>query len=245
MRRIRIHVESALRPGTRVALPETAAQHLLRVLRMASGDPLVLFNGDGFDYAARLGSVARRGADAEVDAQLPPAAAEAPLRLTLGQALARGEKMDWVLQKATELGVAAIVPLLSERTEVRLDAERAARRMQHWRGVVVAACEQSGRAVVPVLVEPVALERFAADPSHPSPRLLLDPEADTGIAGLGADLSEATLAIGPEGGWSGRDIEILRAGGFGGLRLGPRVLRTETAGPVALAALQACYGDLR
>lgn len=244
MRRIRIHVDAPLQPGTRVGLPEGAAQHLLRVLRMTSGDPVVLFNGDGFDYAARLGSTARRGADAEVSAQTPPAAAESPLKLTLAQAVARGEKMDWVLQKATELGVSAIVPLQSERTEVRLDAERAARRMQHWRGVVVAACEQCGRAVVPTLVEPVGLERFAADTSHPRPRMLLDPDGDHAIGSLPADIGAATLAVGPEGGWSERDIDILRAGGYRGMRLGPRVLRTETAGPVALAALQARFGDL-
>lgn len=244
MRRIRIHVDAPLQPGARVALPETAAQHLLRVLRLASGDPVVLFNGDGFDYPARLGSTARRGADAEVSARTPPAAPESPLTLTLAQAVARGEKMDWVLQKATELGVGAIVPLQSERTEVRLDAERAARRMQHWRGVVVAACEQCGRAVVPTLVEPVGLDRFAADASYPQPRLLLDPDGEHAIGALPADLAAATLAVGPEGGWSERDLEILRAGGFRGMRLGPRVLRTETAGPVALAALQARFGDL-
>ncbi|HET6396529.1 MAG TPA: 16S rRNA (uracil(1498)-N(3))-methyltransferase, partial [Pseudoxanthomonas sp.] len=150
MRLTRCHVDLPLRPGAEFVLPERAASHLARVLRLREGDPCVLFNGDGHDYAARLTAVGKR----EVRAQVLAATAvenESPLRIVLLQGIARGEKMDLILQKATELGVAAIVPVHGERTEVRLDAERAEKRLAHWRSVVASACEQSGRARVPAL----------------------------------------------------------------------------------------------
>ena len=243
MRRVRIFVEAPLAAGASVTLAEAATQHLVRVLRLGVGDPVVLFNGDGRDYPAELTGVARKGAGARVLSHGVPAAAESPLRITLGQALARGEKMDWILQKATELGVAAIVPLLSERTEVRLDAERTDRRLAHWRGVLSAACEQSGRAVLPSLAAPLPLERFAAEAGDAA-RLVLDPEAGARLSELPPGLPALTLAVGPEGGWSERERDALRVAGFTGLRLGPRVLRTETAGIAAVSALQALLGDL-
>jgi 16S rRNA (uracil1498-N3)-methyltransferase len=243
MRRIRIFVDAALDAGAQAALPEPAIQHVVRVLRLGPGDTIVLFNGDGHDYEARLTATGKRDGSAEVLQRVPPAAAESPLRLTLAQAMARGEKMDWILQKAAELGVAAVVPLSSERTEVRLGAERMERRLQHWQGVLVAACEQCGRATLPELSGPVPLDRFAAGAAE-GLRLVLDPDAATGIAGLPAGFERATLAVGPEGGWSERELDALRLAGFTGLRLGPRVLRTETAGIAALAALQARFGDL-
>jgi 16S rRNA (uracil1498-N3)-methyltransferase len=249
MRAIRQYVEAALRPGTTVALTEAALQRLVRVLRLGPGDAVVLFNGDGHDYAARLLAVGKRGGEAEV-LERQPARPESPLRITLAQALARGEKMDLVLQKAVELGVDAFAPIVTERTEVRLDAERSERRMQHWRGVVAGACEQSGRARLPVLSEPRALHDFAAQVVATAPggdaRLVLDPAQGRapGALALAPD-ARVTLVVGPEGGLSERDLATLRAAGFEGLRLGPRVLRTETAGLAALAALNALYGDWR
>jgi len=241
MRRIRIFVDAPLEPGTQAALPEPAVQHVVRVLRLQAGDAIVLFNGDGHDYQARLGATGKRDASAEVLQRVPPAATESPLRITLAQAIARGEKMDWILQKATELGVAAIVPLASERTDVRLDAERAGKRLAHWRGVLESACEQCGRATVPELAPPTPLEHFAAAAN--GRRWVLDPEAGGSIRAIEPE-GVVTIAIGPEGGWSERELELLRVAGFGGLRLGPRVLRTETAGLAAIAALQALRGDL-
>ena len=150
MRTIRCHVDAPLSVGATAALPETAAGHLVRVLRLGVGDAVVLFNGDGHDYDARLVAVGKRGAEAEV-LGARALANESPLAITLAQGVARGEKMDLVLQKGTELGVAAFAPINTERTEVKLDAERAEKRLAHWRGVLVAACEQSGRARVPAL----------------------------------------------------------------------------------------------
>ena len=244
MRLTRAFVEMPLAPGMRVALPEIAAAHLLRVLRLRAGDACVLFNGDGHDYQARIVSAGKRGGEAEIlGAQ--PVDNESPLRITLVQGIARGEKMDLVLQKTTELGVAAFVPVSSQRSEVKLDPARAEKRLAHWRTVVASACEQSGRARIPQVAPPAGLAAALEALADGGPRLLLDPFADASIATLAPPPESAfTVAVGPEGGWSPRDREALQAAGFTGIRLGPRVLRTETAGLAAIAALQARFGDL-
>lgn len=243
MRLTRCFVELPLHAGTRLALPESAANHLARVLRLREGDACVLFNGDGHDYDARIATIGKR----EVMAEILSARAidnESPLRITLLQGIARGEKMDLILQKATELGVAAIVPVTAERTEVKLDAERAGKRVAHWRSVVASACEQSGRARLPALSPPAALADAARDAGDHAVRLTLDPAGDVSLATVGIPSGAVVVAIGPEGGWSPRDRQTLAAAGFTGLRLGPRVLRTETAGLAAIAALQSRFGDL-
>ena len=242
MRLTRSHLELPLAVGGEVALPEDVAAHLLRVLRLQVGDACVLFNGDGHDYDARIVALGKREARAEIVAARR-IDNESPLRIVLLQGIARGEKMDWILQKATELGVAVILPVDSERSEVKLDAQRAAKRLAHWRGIAVSACEQSGRATLPEVAAPQALARAAT--ARAGRGFILDPTAQGALRSLhGAGLRECTLAIGPEGGWSPRDRERLVAAGFEGLRLGPRVLRTETAGIAAIAALQALCGDL-
>ena len=242
MRVTRCHVDLPLPVGSKVVLPESAAAHLVRVLRLREGDGCVLFNGDGNDCAARITAAGKREVVVEI-LSIDPVGNESPFRITLLQGIARGEKMDLILQKATELGAAAIAPVLAERTEVKLDAERTEKRMAHWRSVIVSACEQSGRARIPQLSAPAALAD-AAQASADSLKLTLDPAGEHTLASLPASGSSATLAIGPEGGWSPRDRETLRAAGYTGLRLGPRVLRTETAGLAAIAALQARFGDL-
>ena len=244
MRLTRCFVELPLSVGGNVALPESAAAHLVRVLRLQQGDACVLFNGDGHDYAARLSSVGKREVLADIQSA-QAIANESPLHLTLVQGIARGEKMDLILQKATELGVAAIIPVMAERTEVKLDAERTAKRMTHWRSVVVSACEQSGRASIPGLAQPLGLAQGAAAIAEECMKLTLDLLGEDSLASLHAPASRrVAVAIGPEGGWSPRDRETLRQAGFGGLRLGPRILRTETAGLAAIAALQSRFGDL-
>lgn len=244
MRRIRIFVDGPLAAGAQAALPDSAAQHVVRVLRLQAGDAIVLFNGDGHDYEARLTATGKRGASAEVLQRIPPAAAESPLRITLAQAMARGEKMDWILQKATELGVAGFVPVESERSEVRLDAARAGKRLAHWCSVVASACGQSGRARVPAVEPPQPLQAALDALPAGNARYLLDPGAGESIATVADAGGNCVLAVGPEGGWSPRDRGQLQSAGFTGLRLGPRILRTETAGIAAIAALQARFGDL-
>ena len=244
MRLTRVFVDLPLAHGARVVLPESAGAHLVRVLRLHDGDACVMFNGDGHDYDARLLSAGKRGVEAEVHA-IRVVDNESPLRLVLLQGIARGEKMDLILQKATELGVAAIVPVFADRTEVRLDGERLEKRTAHWRSVVASACEQSGRARIPELAAPRGLAEAAVALDTEALKLTLDPLGEhrfdtllpVGVAGI-------VIGIGPEGGWSEKDRLILRNAGFSGLRLGPRVLRTETAGLAAIAALQAKFGDL-
>ncbi|MEO6517395.1 MAG: 16S rRNA (uracil(1498)-N(3))-methyltransferase [Pseudoxanthomonas sp.] len=244
MRLTRCHVGLPLSTGATVVLPESAAAHLVRVLRLREGDQCLLFNGDGHDYGARITSAGKR----EVTVLIVSALRidnESPLRITLLQGIARGEKMDLILQKATELGIASVVPVLAERTEVKLDAERTEKRMAHWRSVIVAACEQSGRAQLPALASPATLAAAAGTLHGSALKLILDPAGEHLLSGLSAPADQQlAIAIGPEGGWSPRDRELLRAAGFTGLRLGPRVLRTETAGLAAIAALQSRFGDL-
>ncbi|MGH8060718.1 MAG: 16S rRNA (uracil(1498)-N(3))-methyltransferase [Pseudoxanthomonas sp.] len=244
MRLTRCHVDLPLSVGVEATLPESATAHLVRVLRLREGDECVLFNGDGNDYGARIASAGKREVVTQV-LSASPVGNESPLRITLVQGIARGEKMDLILQKATELGVAGFIPVLAERTEVKLDAERTEKRMAHWRSVIVSACEQSGRARIPGLTQPVALGQAATKLADDAVKLTLDPVGDSTLATLATPAARpVAIAIGPEGGWSPRDREILRAAGFSGLRLGPRILRTETAGLAAIAALQSRFGDL-
>ncbi|HEU4813728.1 MAG TPA: 16S rRNA (uracil(1498)-N(3))-methyltransferase [Xanthomonadaceae bacterium] len=247
MRLTRVHVDAPLAVGLRVPLPAAAANHLQRVLRLGEGGTCVLFNGDGNDYDARIQTAGKRELLVDVTGYRP-VDNESPLPVTLVQGVARGEKMDLILQKATELGVVAFVAVDSERSEVRLDAARAARRVAHWRSVLASACEQCGRARVPTIDAPLPLAAALAALPGGSTRLLLDPQGTRDIDGLRLEERlpmSVVLAVGPEGGWSPRDREHLQAAGFEGLRLGPRILRTETAGLAAVAALQARWGDLR
>ncbi|NUS60174.1 MAG: 16S rRNA (uracil(1498)-N(3))-methyltransferase, partial [Lysobacter sp.] len=184
MRTTRIFVDQSLRTGKRIALPEDAAVHLVRVLRMQPGDACVLFNGDGGDYAATIVSANKRGVEADVGARRE-IDNESPLRITLVQGIARGEKMDWILQKATELGVTEVLPVNSDRSEVKLDAERAVKRLAHWRSVVVSACEQSGRSRVPDVAGAQPLANVANGLGS-TRRFLLDPEAADAIATMPA-----------------------------------------------------------
>lgn len=242
----RFFVDAAPRAGTPLALPADVARHV-QVLRLQPGDALALFDGTGGQYRARLVEVDKRGALVQVDT-FEPAEAEPPYRVTLAQGIAGGDKMDWVIEKAVELGVAAVVPLSTARGVVKLAGERADKRVAHWRGVVRASCEQCGRNRVPD-VAPVAgfhawLDALPAAPADGELRLLLSPRASIPFASLpdAPPAGAVTLLIGPEGGLSPDEENAARARGFTALSLGPRVLRTETAGAAVLAALAARWG---
>lgn len=242
MRTIRSYIDAPLAPGLELGLPESAGNHIVRVLRLQTGDSFNLFNGDGNDYAAQIIGLEKKGAKVRIQS-CHAVVNESPLRIHLYQSIARGEKMDWILQKATELGVAAFTPMQSDRTEVKLEGERSEKKLSHWQGVIRSACEQSGRAILPAVHAPIAINMMngAARLSH---AYYLDPEAEAGINGLEVEISGVlSLAIGPEGGFSERDIRLLQTAGFKGLRVGPRILRTETAGIAAIAALQSRFGD--
>ena len=243
MRLNRAYVDHALTNGKSFDLPEAVAAHWLRVLRMRQGDKAIVFNGTGIEADVAIRSLDKRHATVEV-VSVREGIAESPFKITLLQGVARGEKMDLILQKSTELGVHAFVPVFSDRSEVKLEGERVAKRVHHWRGVVIAACEQSWRSVVPAMSDPASL-KLACDGLQSAQRLILDPEATQVVRDvLPSSANECVIAVGPEGGWSDNDMRVLKDAGFTGVRLGPRVLRTETAGIAAIAALQSHYGDL-
>lgn len=243
MRSIRIHIHQPLQPGSEIMLPAPAVLHVARVLRLRAGDALTLFNGNGHDYSCELSAVTPREVRTRV-LSMQLVSNESPLRITLAQALARGEKMDWIVQKATELGVVAIVPLITERSEVKLAGARVDKRLEHWQAVAISACEQSGRARLPEIAAPQSLDAWLASlGDEDTARLALLPNGNVSPRGLTDTASGIVLAVGPEGGFGERDVAALRASSFRDLRLGPRVLRTETAGVAAIAALQSLYGD--
>ncbi len=243
MRIPRICVFDQLAVGAEVLLPAQASEHLARVLRLQRGHPIILFNGDGREFRAEISQLAKRAVSARVLEENDVTDRESPLQLTLAQGVARGEKMDLILQKATELGVNRIVPLITVRTEVKLDAERTGRRLAHWQAVIAGACEQSGRVRLPTLDAPVRIGTWASALTADSGlRLALDPTGGVSPRAL-PTFTSAVLVVGPEGGLSQQDLNVLDQTNFIGLRLGPRILRTETAGLAALTALQAIHGD--
>ncbi len=243
MRLTRVYAAAPLGLGARVALHDPAAAHVRRVLRLDVGDPVTLFNGDGRDYPSRITACGRDMVEIEVEGTVA-ARPESPLRVTLVQGIARAERMDLVVQKATELGVAAIVPVATARSVVRLDGDGRERKTSHWRGIVVAACEQSGRATVPDLADPITLaEWLAMSPAGPR-RLLLSPDANDSLAAAARGAGEIELLVGPEGGLEEEERRAALDAGYCACRLGPRVLRSETAAMAALAVLQSIGGDL-
>jgi 16S rRNA (uracil1498-N3)-methyltransferase len=242
MRTTRIYIDLELTAEQEVVLPSAQSNHLLRVLRLRAGAPLTLFNGRGGEYAAELIGTDKSGARLAIREHLA-LERESPLRLTLLQGIARGERMDLIVQKATELGVHRLVPLSCEFSVVRLDPANRRRRSEHWRAVAIAACEQCGRNRIP---EIDAIGDFAevCAASNGELRLMLLPQAPDSLAAVAAGVRSAVILVGPEGGLSGREQLLAQRGGFRACRLGPRILRTETASLAALAALQACAGDL-
>lgn len=243
MRLTRVFVEQTLVSGKGVGLPEQAGLHLTRVLRLEPGTSITLFDGNGGEYA---GTLERDGKNwwAKVGAH-DPVERESPLDITLLQGVARGERMDLIVQKATELGVARIVTVLAERSVVKVDEKQRDRKREHWQAVAVAACEQCGRNRVPAVSEPRGLgDAIAALPANAARFLLAADGAETLPAFAARTRGQpVVLLIGPEGGIADNERQYASANGFVTCRLGPRILRTETAGLAALAALQAMSGD--
>jgi 16S rRNA (uracil1498-N3)-methyltransferase len=209
-------------------------------MRVKNGDALVLFAGDGREFAGTVQSV--RGSRVMAAVGEPRSVdRESPLAVTLTQCIARGDRMDLIVQKATELGVARIVPVLSRRSVVRLDAKQAQSKAAHWRSIAVNACEQCGRNRLPVIETPRPLTEHLASPAGAGPRLLLEPEPGAGAADYRIG-GAVEIAVGPEGGFDAEELEAFRICGFTQVSLGPRVLRTETAAIAALVWLQVRYG---
>ncbi len=239
----RFYCQQPLDIGLRIALPESVVRHL-HVLRLREGDTLTLFNGSGGEYGAVLAELGRRHAEAEIKT-FSPREVEPAHAIALAQSLPEGTKMDWIIEKAVELGTTSLQPLVTQRSVIRLDAERAARKAAHWQGVIVAAAEQSGRnrllALAPVL--PYA-GWIAQQDMHK--RLLLSPRADMSLSDWARHhpAQAVTLIVGPEGGLSDDEEQMAIRQGAVCLSMGPRVLRTETAGLTAIAVLHAHWGGL-
>jgi 16S rRNA (uracil1498-N3)-methyltransferase len=239
----RLYVDAELSPQTRLVLPDDAAHHSARVLRLREGDSVLLFDGRGGEYEARLFMPGRDQVVAGIGARLD-VNRESPLAVTLVQGVSSGEKMDFTIQKAIELGVAVIQPVLTAKSVVRLSAEREAKKLSHWKRVAISACEQCGRNRVPEVRNAIALASYCSAPDSASLRLLLAPDGEAGLRELQHKIDRTVvIAAGPEAGFSDAEEQLLQRAGFVPVRLGKRILRTETAALAALAALNALAGD--
>lgn len=245
MRIPRVYVAARLKQGVDIHLDAEQARYLGKVLRLEAGAEIVVFNGEGGEFRARV--VALKGTSGQVRVEtFVDSRRESPLKVTLVQGISRGERMDFTVQKAVELGVHAIVPVMTERSVVRLEGERLQRRLKHWQSIALNACQQCGRtrppAVGPISTLEDWLQDFAA--SAPMTGLLLTPTASLSLDGFSEPPQEVALFIGPEGGLSDAEQAWLAGAGLKPLALGPRILRTETAAVAALTALQLKWGDL-
>ncbi len=239
----RFYCPDALSPGAHIDLPEPVARHAVRVLRLQPGASIILFDGRGGQYEACIEQAGKNS----VTVSLGPwqdVERESRLAVTLIQAVQSGDKMDFTIQKAVELGVAGIVPVDSRRSVTRLSGERAVKRVAHWQGVAESACEQCGRNRVPQVAALSKLEHWLDNSPKEGLRLILAPDAEFALAEL-PPAREVQMLIGAEGGLDPQEISAAQQAGFQAVRLGPRVLRTETAALAALAAMQALWGDFR
>ncbi|MBJ7309695.1 16S rRNA (uracil(1498)-N(3))-methyltransferase [Rugamonas sp. CCM 8940] len=239
----RFYCPEPLAVGAIVNLPEAVAHHI-QVLRLAPGQIVTLFNGDGGEYSATLDNIAKRSVSAEVKVH-HAREVELPFAVTLAQALPEASKMDWIVEKAVELGASGIVPLAAQRCVVRLSAERAEKRLAHWQGIIVSASEQSGRNRLAQLGELQDYKQWITQQDMHK-RIILSPRGTQPLADWARHQGPqaVTLVIGPEGGLSEDEENAALAHGALALTMGPRILRTETAGLSALAALGAIWGGM-
>ena len=241
MRTHRFFVNSKLSLDEDLALPKPAAHHCIQVLRYSLGAQLRLFNGDGFDYLCEITSIEGKNATVKIQQKIE-LNNESPLKLHLYQCVAKGDKMDFVIQKSVELGVSQITPVFSERSNVKLDPKRLAKKQLHWQNVAISASEQSGRAVT-VTINP-AVKINTVQIEEDSKLFYLEPKSTQTFSDVSIDSNNAGLIIGPEGGFSDADLVHLSNIGAQGVKIGPRILRTETAGLACIAILQSHFGDI-
>jgi 16S rRNA (uracil1498-N3)-methyltransferase len=240
MRTPRIYTPQTLAGVSFVELEQQASHHINKVLRMQEGDSLILFNGDSFDYTARINNIHKKSLSVSIDNAIA-SETESPLSIHLGIGISKGDRMDWIMQKATELGVTAITPLFTERTEVRLKGERLEKKHQHWQQIIISACEQSGRSVLPQLAPATQIDMWTEN-AQAEKKFVLHHRSTQTLVGKDAPKS-IVLLVGPEGGLSNAEIIAAENQNFDALALGPRVLRTETAPLAALSVLQLLWGD--
>jgi 16S rRNA (uracil1498-N3)-methyltransferase len=240
MRTPRIYTPQTLAGSSFVELEQQASHHINKVLRMQEGDSIILFNGDGFDYTARIDSIHKKSLSASINDAIVRET-ESPLSIHLGIGISKGDRMDWIMQKATELGVTAITPLFTERTEVRLKGERLEKKHLHWQQIIISACEQSGRSVLTKLAPATRIDLWTTS-NDAEKKFVLHHRSTQSLDSEDTPKSIALL-VGPEGGLSEAEIKAAEKQNFDALALGPRVLRTETAPLAALSVLQYLWGD--
>ena len=242
MRIPRIYLPQPLTSGNQIALNDNALRHVVQVLRLKTGHPLILFNDQGGEFEAQLVKVAKREAIVQVG-DFRDVNRESELFTCLGLGISKGDRMDFALQKSVELGVNEITPLFTEHCVVNLTNNRVLKKHEHWQAVMISACEQSGRNTIPTLHTAQPFSEWL-DNAQASTKLILDPEADKTLATIKLQKPEVVLTIGPEGGFSQNEIEQAVETGYQGVKLGPRVLRAESAALAGLAAVQCLWGDL-
>lgn len=242
MRIPRIYYSQDLSVNIEIALEADAANHVGRVLRLSTGAEIILFNGQGGEYRACLTESSKKNVKAQVNS-FSDIDLESPLAIHLGQGISRGDKMEMTIQKAVELGVTEITPLFSERCGVKLTGERLQKKLNQWQKIIISACEQCGRNTIATINPPLPLDQWLAQPSNEL-KLNLHPRAKYSINTLPEPSHGIRLLIGPEGGLSDPEIELAASQGFDEVLIGPRVLRTETAGLTIISALQTRFGDL-
>lgn len=242
MTKPRCYLPQPLKPGQSIELPPDIAHHLSNVLRLRVAQTLILFNGQGGEYPAHVTLVEKKRMHVLVDAYMDKNR-ESPLSITLAQGIARGQKMDYTIQKGVELGIRRIVPILNGRSNIRLTEDRERKKHEHWQKIIIAACEQCGRNSLPVLDSPITCRQWVEMDTNPV-KMILDPQADQGIAEISMDANALTVLIGSEGGLDADEIARAEACGYIRVSLGRRVLRTETAAVAALVVCQNLWGDL-
>lgn len=237
----RIYHDGELTQKVDISLSQQASHHLSKVLRARPGDSLILFNGDGNNYHAVLRTTGNKRSSAHIE-NVTACETESPLDITLLQGLSRNDRMDTTLQKTTELGVSTIVPVICERSKFRPDESRLEKKMLHWRNVIISACEQSSRCRIPKLLRPLTFEESLA---HLDKRdgYLLSPDVSTRLSEQKPVSDRLTVVIGPESGFKDDELTLIKNTGCRTVSFGPRILRTETAGPAVIAAIQTLWGD--
>jgi 16S rRNA (uracil1498-N3)-methyltransferase len=248
MRIPRIFIDTELNENTTLTLPDSAFQHLCKVLRLKTDHPIRVFNGREFNgkggqFNATLCNVEKRSANVHIT-NFEALDNESPIQVTIGQTLSRGERMDYAIQKSVEAGVYAIQPLFSERCEVKLQDSRAEKRQQHWQQIAISAAEQCGRGVVPVVYPPVELKDWVVN-CNEMLKFTLHHHSAKPINQFQQPVSNRiAVLIGPEGGLTEKEVQLSEKAGFNAITLGPRVLRTETAPIVALSVIHTLWGDI-
>ena len=242
MKSIRVFQPGQFETGQAITLDKSVSNHLLRVLRLKNDQLFTLFNGESGEYTATL-EISGKHAIAHIQS-FTAQNNQSNLEIHLFQGISKGDRMDFAIQKSVELGVSKITPVICERTVVNLKADRLDKKLQHWNGVAISACEQSGLNIVPQVLPILKFEQVISS-TDKSLKLLLDPLSDNSLHSLNPETSAISFLIGPEGGLSSNEIEQATEKSYQGIRLGPRILRTETAALTAIASAQLLWGDLK